>query len=138
MVGGAVWISQTLNCDMVLNYTVAVYRTYIVISQCPDLSYYQWTLCAPLAASNAVVPCTFCVTGAPSSNPTFSTAGKSHTPTLPQEGDTVPELDIVIDTILVEMYHNIAPDSDSDVADKVATTVGQIVKKNLCEDQSNV
>jgi len=57
---------------------------------------------------------------------------------VPQEGHTVPELDIVIDTILVEMYHNIAPDGDLDVADKVATTVGQIVKKTLCEEQSNI
>lgn len=57
---------------------------------------------------------------------------------MPQEGHTVPELDIVIDTILVEMYHNIAPDGDLDVADKVATTVGQIVKKTLCEEQSNI
>ena len=110
-------------------------ETIIVIPQCTDLSYYQWTLYAPLAVSNTTIPPSFCVTAATSSNPTFSIAGKSHTAIVPQE---VSELDIVTDTILVEMHHNIDPADNSDEADSVAKMVGQIVKRSLCEEQSNI
>ena len=56
-----------------------------------------------------------------SSNPTLSIAGKSRPANVPQE---VSELDIVTDTILVEMYHNIDPADNSNEADNVAKMHG--------------
>ena len=70
-----------------------------------------------------------------SSNPTLSIAGKSRSADVPQE---VPELDIVTDTILVEMHHNIDSADNSDEADNVAKMVGQIVKQTLSEEQNNI
>ena len=122
--------------EWILSYSSS-HRNYNVITQCTDLSYYQWTLYVRLAVSNTTTPLSFCVTAATSSNPTLSTAGKSHTANVSQE---VPELDIVTDTILVEMYHNIDSDNsgDSDEVNNVAKKAGQIMKQTLCGEQSNI
>lgn len=93
---------------------------------------YQWTLCSPLAATSTLggnKPTNyFCITAASTSSTTSSTLKEG---SAPQTG----ELDTGMDTILVDMCHDI---DDTHQAEAASNTVQRIVKSCLCVDQKNI